>query len=294
MLAKPVLSEIRMQVFVSIVPQKYFLQQIGKDLIDIHVMVPPGASPAAYEPKPKQMMALSNAKAYFAIGVPFEKAWLKKLISASPEMIVFHTDEGIKKLPMKTKPNYENDKKTKRFLGKNNDNLKEGNKNAGHQGISDPHIWLSPPLVLKQARTIVNALCELDPQNSLTYKANFKDFVSRIKKLDNDLKQTLQDKGLEFMVFHPAWGYFAHTYGLKQIPIEIEGKDPKPAELKKLIEHAREQNISVIFVQPQFSPTSAQVIAREIEAQIAYADPLALDWMANLREVANKFMVALR
>ena len=95
-------------------------------------------------------------------------------------------------------------------------------------------------------------------------------------------------------MFHPAWGYFAHAYGLKQVPIEIEGKDPKPAQLQELIQHARENNIKVVFVQPQFSTKSAKLVAREIRGQVAFADPLAEDWMANLREVADKFQSALK
>ena len=95
------------------------------------------------------------------------------------------------------------------------------------------------------------------------------------------------------MVFHPSWGYFARDYHLKQVPIEIEGKNPKPAQLQELIEHARENEIRVVFAQPQFSAQSAKLIAREIGGQVAYADPLAEDWMANLREVAEKFKTAL-
>ena len=96
------------------------------------------------------------------------------------------------------------------------------------------------------------------------------------------------------MVFHPAWGYFDDAYGLQQVPIEIEGKDPKPAQLKSLIQHARESDIKVIFVQPQFSTKSASVVAREIGGQVVLVDPLAENWMANMREVAAKFKAALR
>jgi zinc transport system substrate-binding protein len=95
-------------------------------------------------------------------------------------------------------------------------------------------------------------------------------------------------------VFHPAWGYFAHAYGLTQVPVEIEGKEPKPAQLKALIQHAREEGIKVIFVQPQFSSKSAKLVAREIGGEVAFVDPLAEDWSANLREVADKFRAALR
>ena len=127
------------------------------------------------------------------------------------------------------------------------------------------------------------------------FETNYQQFVWQINRLDNDLKAIFAGKqGLRFMVFHPSWGYFAHTYGLKQVPIEIEGKDPKPAQLKSLIEHAREDDIKVIFVQPQFSTRSAGLIAGEINGQMAFADPLAEDWMGNLREVAGKFKAALK
>jgi zinc transport system substrate-binding protein len=154
---------------------------------------------------------------------------------------------------------------------------------------------LSPPLVKIQARTILAALQDADPALRSDYAANFNAFVALIDQLDADLKKTFTGrKGLQFMVFHPAWGYFAHAYGLKQVPIEVEGKDPKPAQLKELIQHARENGVKVVFVQPQFSAKSAKLVAQEIGGQVAFADPLAEDWMANLREVAGKFQKALK
>lgn len=268
-----------LQVFVSIVPQKYFVQQIGKDLVDVHVMVQPGASPATYEPKPREMVDLSKARIYFAIGVPFENTWLRKIAAANPRMTVVHTDQGIEKIPMAAPHHHDH----------------EGQERHQEYGIPDPHIWLSPPLVKIQARTILNALQQMDPSHRSAYEANYHQFVSRIDALDNQLKKTFAGKkGLQFMDFHPAWGYFAQAYGLRQVPIEIEGKEPKPAQLKGLIEHARQKAIRVIFVQPQFSTRSARLVAREIGARVVFADPLAVDWIANLREVAEKFKAALR
>ena len=271
----------QMPVFVSINPQKYFVQQIGKNLVSVQVMVPPGASPATYEPKPRQMADLSKTKIYFAIGVPFENAWLEKIATANPTMTVVHTDDGIEKIPMAThrhdaaEAHHETDK-------------------HGHRGL-DPHIWLSPPLVKAQAHTIMKALQEGDPAHRDVYATHYQQFVAQIDRLDHELKMIFENKqGLQFMVFHPSWGYFARAYGLKQVPIEIEGKDPKPARLKTLIEHAREKDISVVFVQPQFSTKSAQLVAKEIGGQVIFADPLAEDWLGNLREVAQKFRAALK
>jgi zinc transport system substrate-binding protein len=289
----------KLPVFVSIVTQKYFVQQIGKDLVDAQVMVQPGASPATYEPKPQQMADISKTKIYFAIGVPFENAWLKKIAAANPDMRVVHTDDGIEKRAMAAhhheeaaEEHHEDEHDHKK--AEHHDEATHDEGHHDHAGL-DPHIWLSPPLVKIQAQTILAALQESDPDHRSVYEANFKAFAAQIDKLDADLKKTFAGKkGLQFMVFHPAWGYFAHAYELKQVPIEIEGKDPKPAQLKKLIQHARENDINVVFVQPQFSTKSAELVAREIGGQVAFVDPLAEDWMANLRQVADKFQAALK
>jgi zinc transport system substrate-binding protein len=235
------------------------------------------------------MADLSNTKVYFAIGVPFENAWLEKIAAANPDMRVVHTDHGIEKLAMAAHNHHDDHDE-----GEHHGEAERDHDDHEHAGL-DPHIWLSPPLVKIQARTILAALQEADPAHRSVYEANFKVFTEQIDKLDADLKRTFAGKkGLQFMVFHPAWGYFAHAYGLKQVPIEIEGKDPKPAQLKELIQHARENDIKVIFVQPQFSTQSAEVVAREIGGQVAFANPLAENWMANLGQVADKFEAALK
>lgn len=268
-------SNDRLSVFVSIVPQRFFVRQIGKELVDVHAMVPPGADPHTYEPKPRQMVSLATAKLYFAIGIEFEAARLKKILSTNPQIKVVHTDEGIQKISMTEGDHH-------------------GEDQHDHSGF-DPHIWLSPPLVMMQARTILNALGEADPVNRSYYEANFKAFMAELVDLDADLKKIFADRqGLRFMVFHPSWGYFARSYGLVQVPIEIEGKSPKPAQLAGLIENARENNIKIIFVQPQFSSKSAELIAREIGGEVAFVDALAEDWSENLREVADKFEAALK
>jgi zinc transport system substrate-binding protein len=256
-------------VFVSIVPQKYFVEKIGGDLVKVSIMVKPGASPATFEPKPGQMVALSMSRIYYGIGVPFEKAWLKKIVAANPALLVVHTESGIEKAPMRPDQS---------------------------EGIKDPHVWLSPPLVMVQARNILNALLKVDPKNASTYESNYRKFIVELVDLDAELRGVFsgKEKKIKFMVFHPAWGYFARTYGLKMIPVESEGKDPKPAALRRLIEKAREHGINVVFVQPEFSTKSAGTIAKAIGGQVVFANPLAADWANNLKQVAMKFKAALR
>ncbi|MDM8541154.1 zinc ABC transporter substrate-binding protein [Desulfococcaceae bacterium HSG9] len=274
-------AQNKLSVFVSIVPQKYFVEQIGQDLVDVRVMVQPDTSPATYEPKPSQMAALTKAKIYFSIGVPFENSWLKKIAASNPALTVIPTDHGIDKLAMKRHSHSKDEQNS--------------HEDHGQSGTPDPHIWTSPPLVMMQAHKIVTALQKADPANRSAYQTRYKAFISELVDLDGDLRNIFAEKqGQRFMVFHPSWGYFAHTYGLQQTPVEIEGKSPKPAQLKALIKYARQHAIKVIFVQPQFSSKSAQLIAREIGGRVAIADPLAADWPANLRELAKTFQTVLK
>jgi zinc transport system substrate-binding protein len=163
--------------------------------------------------------------------------WLDKIAAANPEMRVVHTERGIEKLTIKDYHHHD-DQAEEHHEGEhheaNHDHEKSehhgeaahGEDHHEHAGL-DPHIWLSPPLVKNQARNILAALQEADPGHRSVYEINFNAFVAQIDQLDADLKKTFAGKtGLQFMVFHPAWGYFAHAYGLKQVPIEIEGKSP--------------------------------------------------------------------
>lgn len=288
-------AESPFPVAVSILPQKYFVQQIGKEKVRVQVMVQPGASPATYEPKPGQMAALARARLYFSIGVPFERVWLDRIAATNEKMAIVSTDKGIEKRMLAAHRHHDEDD----HHDANHSHGKAAHGGHDHDrgpgGIPDPHIWLSPPLVRMQVAHMAAALQQADPAHEAFYRANAASFLREIDALDADLNRLFSKRrGHRFMVFHPSWGYFAQAYGLRQIPIEMEGKDPKPAQLKALIEHAREEAINVVFVQPQFSRRSAELIAREIGGQVVVADPLAEDWAANLRRVADKFEVALK
>jgi len=285
----PAVALAKVPVFVSILPQRYFVEQIGGEHVDVQVMVLPGASPTTYEPKSRQMAAIAKAKIYFSMGVPFEAVWLEKIVSSNKNLRVVPMDRGIQKLAMASF--HSHDETEQRTGGQT---LSHGDGKAEFHGIPDPHVWLSPPLVILQARTILGALQDIDPENGSAYEANFQTFILQVLALDKELRQLLEPyHGQRFMVFHPAWGYFADTYHLEQVPVEIEGKTPKPAQLKALITTARNYRIKVLFLQPQVSAKIAGQVAREIGAQVAWADPLAMDWAQNLRNVAGKFRQAM-
>jgi len=281
------LAETKETVFVSILPQKYFVEKISGGFLDVEVMVIPGASPATYEPKPSQMRKLASSKAYFSIGVPFEKVWLERIAGVNSEMTIIHTDAGIKKQPIAAHHHHEDE----------HHNGHDDHMAASHNEhvILDPHIWLSTSLVKKQLVTTAEGLKQLFPEYGEKIDANLQDFLGKIDQLDQKIKNILKNKaGMKFMVFHPSWGYFARDYGLEQVAIEIEGKDPKPAQLQKLIKKARERNINIVFVQPQFSTKSAKLIAKEIGGEVVFIDPLAENWLENMSHVAEKMIAAIR
>lgn len=295
-----------LSIYVSILPQKFVVDRIGGELVDVSVMVRAGASPATYDPTPRQMAALARARAYFAIGVPFEEAWLERFAGANPDLVMAHVDEGIEKMAMEAHEHHEEgheEEHHEEHGEKHHDEHDEGHHDKAvaehddhhHDGL-DPHIWLAPELMHIIAANTEQALSALDPDNSEIYKNNLRVFLNEIEALDSDIRKTLDPVPAEtrtFMVFHPSWGYFARQYGLTQLPIEAEGKEPGPRALAGLIAEGREMGVKVVFVQPQFSDKSAQVIASELGAQVIRLDPLAEDWADNLRKAAGTFAKVL-
>lgn len=262
-----------LQVTVSIPPQKYFVEKIGGSLVKTMVMAPAGGCAETYEPKPQQMTALSQSRIYFAIGFPFEDVWLPRFAAANPRLLICRTDKGIQKLPLDAHHEHE---------------ATDNGQRTADAKMLDPHIWLSPPLVRIQAKNILWALQSADAASSATYQKNFEQFNAEITKLDEDLKKIVKEgkAGRAFLVFHPTWGYFASTYGLEQMAVEIAGREPAPREMKEIIDKATERGIKVVFVQPLMSPRLAESIARNLGGIVISVDPLSEDWENNLRYFA--------
>lgn len=292
----------KITVFTSIVPQEYFVERIGGDRVQVQALVTPGSSPATYEPTPRQMAALSEAKLFFRIGVPFENTFIPKIEGATDGLRIVDTRAGITLREMKAHHHLKDDYGAAEHPDEDDHAHHEGNEHHPddhahhhHEGGTDPHIWLSPRLVKVQARTIADALIEADPAGQKTYEQNLAAFVKDLDALDADLTEALAPvRGKTFMVFHPAWGYFADAYGLRQEPIEIEGKEPTGRQLARMIEMAKDQGVRVIFVQPQFDRSSAERIAEAIDGVVVPIDPLARDYVGNLERVAATVREALQ
>ena len=256
-------------VFVSILPQKYFVERVGGAHVAVSVMVGPGQSPATYEPTPRQMSALAQARLYLSIGVGFEDAWMQRIQAANPGLRVLPMQRGIVLLPL-------------------------AEADAKH-GATDPHVWTSPRRVEKMAATIRDALTEADPAHRRDYASNCRAFIAELDALDRDIRAILAHAaGKPFLVFHPSWSYFAQDYGLRQIAIEAEGKEPGAKALARVIELGRRERVKVLFVQAQFSRRTAETVAAAIGAKVVTVDPLAEDYAQNLLRVAHAFADALR
>lgn len=268
----------RMQVAVGVAPVQHFAQMIGGDLIQTTVLVPAGTDAHTYEPKPSQMRAIAAASVYLSTGLEFETAWEARLKSANPHMLFVHTDAGLKKLPM---PAHHEDHPDK----------------PGHGVELDPHVWVAPSMVRQMVARIAEAFAKADPAHAKVYAANLKAYEKTIDAVDGQLKS--QFSGVPagrrtFLVFHPAWGYLAHDYGLTQSAIEFEGKEPSPRRLVDIVNEAKAKGVKVVFVQPQMSRRTAATIAQAVGARLVVADPLAENWEANLVEVAKGFRAALQ
>ena len=269
-----------LQVFVSVLPLKTFVEKVGGDYVTVQAMVRPSYSPHTYDPTPKQISALAKTDLYVLTGVPFEKVWMERVRSANPYMKVLDARAGI---DLRTVEHHEHETV-------HNGQQQDKAHDIGYPGDSerDPHIWTSPPLVKQMAKNIRDMLTELDPAHGQSYADNYTTFAAELDALDRDIRALLKDvTNRKFMVFHPAWGYFADTYDLIQIPIEQEGKEPGARALTELIKRAKRENVKVIFVQPQFNKKSAEQVASTIGGRVVAIDPLSPDYANNLRKAAQ-------
>lgn len=271
----PHAAEGHLRVAVSVPPQAYFVERVGGRRVHVEVMIPPGYSHVDYPLTPRKMAVLSHADLYVKVGHPgfeFEARHVDPFLAQVPGVRVVDMSQGM------------------RFLetpGTEGPVCCDSHDHA-HAG-SDPHVWVAPATVAVAAENIARALEEADPAHAGEYRSNLRDFLDDIRALDLEIRSKVggEDAGRSFLVYHPTWGYFAHQYGLKQIAIESEGREPSAARLIELIEEARREEVEVVFVQEGFPRKSAQIIAEAVGGRVVTADPQRQDWLANLREVST-------
>ncbi len=259
----------KLSVTVTILPLEWFVERIGGDAVDVQVLVGPGKSPAVYEPTPKQMTELSQADILFAIGVPFERAFLGDVGKLNPGLRVIRLNELVY------------DKSGK-------ENTESETRDDHPDSRIDPHIWLDPIVAKSLAGIIADELSKSKPELAERFQSSLKSLEDDLDSLNTELSGLLKPlRGRRFYVFHPAFGHFGNRYGLKQIAIEHEGKEPAARELAKLIDQAKKDKVKSVFVQEQFADNSAKTIASAIGAKIVRLDPLSSDYINNLIYIAK-------
>jgi zinc transport system substrate-binding protein len=263
-------------VVVSIEPQAWLVEQLGGSHVKVVTLVRPGESPATYQPSDAQVSQAMQASVYFRIGVPFEEGKWFDALAKSSSLHVVDTRQNI----------------TLRTMEAHHHEAGTAAEHGAHEEHSaaarDPHIWLTPRLLRIQAQTMADALIAVDPGHQDIYRSNLLALKGKLDETDAEIRRKLQSSSQRtFFVFHPSWGYFADEYGLKQMALELEGKEPSDAELTAFQKLARELNVKTIFVQPQISGHSARALAEAIGGRVVLLDPLARDVSKNLLDVAT-------
>jgi len=243
-------------VAVTIAPEQEFVERVGGDHVRVVLLVPPGADPHTYEPPPGILADVAGADMYAAVGsgVEFELSWKDKIAALNPGMLVVDCSRGVDLIS------------------------------------TDPHIWVSPRNAKVMVENICRGLIEVDPENATDYRRNADAYREELDALDAEIADALARSGVtKIMVYHASWAYFARDYGLVEVPIESEGKEPSPQRIEHLVRQAEEEGIRVIFASPEHSTRSAEVIAKEVNGTVVQVSPLAGDYLANMRRVALAF-----
>lgn len=260
-------SEGKKAITVSIVPEKTFVKKIAGDDFEINVLIPPGASPAAYTLLPSQLKDIANSVIWFKMGhIGFEYSWQDKIEQANKNMKVVDLSEGL-------------------------DLIAENEEQHGdhvHVNGVNPHIWMSPVLVKEMAKKIADELTILNPDKGPDYKVNYLKFVKEIDQLNIEIKKLLKDyQGKKMILFHPSLSYYARDYGLEEYSLESGGKEPTPQHLKTVVDMAKKDTIKVIYIQSEFDREHARVFAEEIGGEVIQIRPLDPAWSDNLMEITH-------
>ena len=257
-------------ITVSILPQKYLVEQLAGNILKVNVLVPPGSSPHNYEILPSQMKEMARSKAWIQIGLlTFEDAWKEKLGEINKNLLIVNSSERIPLL-----------------AGSDHDHEAEGHH---HAETFDPHVWLSPAEMKVLGQNTLNALTKCFPDHQREFEENYASFVRKVDSLSVQIDQKLSPlKNRNILIFHPALAYFARQFKLEQIPLELDGKEPSPKHIKEIVDLAHQQNIRVIFIQKEFDPAFAQQMAHEINGQVLVIDPLDYNWEKQMLDITEK------
>ncbi len=267
----------KIQVFVSIMPQMSIVKSIGGDHVQVESLVKANTSPHNYEPTPRQLMRLTQAHVFFSINMPFEDQLLSKIQLQNSSLHIANMAENIVE---------------RHFI---TSDARDHDAHDSHDETVDPHVWLGVAQIETLANTTTRRLSELYPQFASDFNANLLKYLAKLHAVNDSLHTALdQYRGSSFYVFHPAFGYFADSYGLKQVAVEIEGKSPSAKQILSVIELAKHDNVKILFVQKQFDSNTAQAIAKAIDGTVVAIDPLLEDILQNLQMIGTEILQSFK
>jgi len=259
-------------ITVSIAPFKYFVEEIAGNDFTVNVMVPAGADPHTYEPVPGQINKLRKSVGYISNGyLGFEMNWLDRFYETNPAMKKLTLSDFIEPL------------------------VSQQHREGGHIEGADPHYWVSPKCALAIAGSVKQFLIGLNPAQKEKYESNYLQLISKIKAIDDKAMGMFSNVSVKsFMIYHPNLAYVARDYGLEEIPVEFEGKEPSPSRMRDLVDRARKDNLKTIFVQLEYDTKNAKALAEEIGAQIVLIDPLSENWQKSTTDIIEAVSKSLK
>jgi len=296
----------KLRVAVTVLPHAWLVQQIGGEHVEVITLVRPGENAELYQPTDEEISRASQAAVYFQTGMPLENSRGFQALRGLGTVRVVDLRQGmpLRRLePGKEAPGDPGHRHS-------GDPCEEPAQRPAPPGAGgdphaapppsdlagiDPHIWLSLRLLKLQAHRVARELAAADPVHQADYERNRAALEARLDEADSAIGALLAPhRGKAFLVFHPAWGYFAADYGLRQLAIESEGKEPSDHELTELQQRARRENIGVVFVHPQGGRRSAEAVARALGARVEVIDDLPADLLESLKETARRLAESFR
>ena len=267
-------------VYVGLPPQRWLVQQLASNRVQVGLLLAPGQNPHTFEPTSRQVREMSAAQVYLMMGLPFERALVKKVQAVNSGLRVIDVTTGV---PRRIQPAHAH--------------AHGADENHDEDGCcegADPHVWLTPDAMTTLASNTVAALVALDPAGKGEYEARLAHLRERMARLDSELRTLLAPvRGGVLLTYHASWGYFTDAYGLQQVAIEAEGRAPAARQLAEVIDLAKKERVRKVFTEPPYDPRPSQTLARQIGAEVEIVDPLTEEWDTNLRAIAEKIRAAL-
>lgn len=291
------------KVYTTIYPLEYVTKRIGGEHVEVTNLVPAGVEPHDYEPTAKDMVALSGADIFAYNGSGLE-LWVEKAVEGldKNKTTIVNATEGLELLKaVEEEHGHEHEAEA------TTEAKAEEHGHEDEHGEFDPHVWLNPAMLKAQAEKVKNTLVQKDQAHAADYEKNFEQLGSDLDQLDKEFRDMVsQSSKKEFMVSHQAFSYLAHQYGLEQVAISgvNPSDEPSPAELKELVEHVKEHNITYVLFETLVSPKVAEVIAKEAGVKTATLNPLeglteddvkaGRDYLSIMRENLETLKAALQ